>query len=191
MEGSYNVYVCGVGGQGIGFLAEAMARAADHAGIPVRGCDTHGLAQRGGMVSSFLRLGPAAHSPIVRPGEAGLVVALERTEALRAAREWLAPGGDLVWYDSLWQPLPVRLGEEAAVEAREVEEACAALGARLHRLTPGRLADPRMQNAAALGEVARKGLLPGVGMGHFREALADLMEGKALEENLALLESPA
>ena len=77
MSESYDIYMTGVGGQGIGLLAEALARAVDRAGLSVRGCDTHGLAQRGGIVSSHLRIGASAHSPLVSPGRADLVIALE------------------------------------------------------------------------------------------------------------------
>ncbi|MBW2538534.1 MAG: 2-oxoacid:acceptor oxidoreductase family protein, partial [Deltaproteobacteria bacterium] len=52
---SFNVYMTGVGGQGIGLLSEILLRAADHAGHTVKGVDTHGLAQRGGIVVSSLR----------------------------------------------------------------------------------------------------------------------------------------
>jgi indolepyruvate ferredoxin oxidoreductase beta subunit len=48
MSEKINMYLCGVGGQGIGLLSEAVLRAYDHADYPVRGVDTHGLAQRGG-----------------------------------------------------------------------------------------------------------------------------------------------
>ncbi|MCU0237509.1 MAG: 2-oxoacid:acceptor oxidoreductase family protein, partial [Acidobacteria bacterium] len=48
----FDIFVIGVGGQGIGLLSETLVRAADHAGMPVKGVDTHGLAQRGGIVAS-------------------------------------------------------------------------------------------------------------------------------------------
>ena len=73
----FNIYLTGVGGQGIGLLIEILLRAADHAGFPVKGVDTHGLAQRGGIVVSQIRIGEEAHSPLIRQGEADLVVALE------------------------------------------------------------------------------------------------------------------
>jgi len=72
MKGTFNIFMAGVGGQGIGLLAELMARAADYAGWKVRACDTHGLAQRGGMVTSHLRLGDS-NSPLVPDGRADLV----------------------------------------------------------------------------------------------------------------------
>ncbi|MGO8694683.1 MAG: 2-oxoacid:acceptor oxidoreductase family protein [Rectinemataceae bacterium] len=188
MSESYDIYMTGVGGQGIGLLAEALARAVDRAGLSVRGCDTHGLAQRGGIVSSHLRIGASAHSPLVSPGRADLVIALERHEALRAARSYLRPGGTLVWYDASWQPLGVRLGLAAEVGREEVEAECVSRGAASHRVLREDLADPRMQNTAILGELAARGLPPGVQAEHFRAALADLMDGAGLERNLRILD---
>ena len=48
----FNIYLTGVGGQGIGLISEILLRAADYAGFNVKSVDTHGLAQRGGIVVS-------------------------------------------------------------------------------------------------------------------------------------------
>ncbi len=184
----FDVFLIGVGGQGIGLLSEALIRAADAAGLTVRGVDTHGLAQRGGVVSSHLRLGPAAHSPLVSPGGAHLVVALERHEALRGLTEWAAPGGTLVYYDAVWQPLAVRLGQAAAVEAEAVLRECGRRGVRGVRVGVDDLPDPRMQNVAVLAEIARQELLPGVARSYYRQALGELLGGAARDANLALFD---
>jgi hypothetical protein len=63
-----NIHLCGVGGQGIGLLSEAVLRAYDHAGYPLRAVDTHGLAQRGGIVRSHIRVGEGVFSPLNEPG---------------------------------------------------------------------------------------------------------------------------
>ena len=86
---AFNIYLCGVGGQGIGMLSEILLRAADYAGHPVKGVDTHGLAQRGGIVISHLRLGPGVHSPLTLENGADLVIALEKHEALRGVQDAL------------------------------------------------------------------------------------------------------
>jgi indolepyruvate ferredoxin oxidoreductase, beta subunit len=54
---SFNIYLCGVGGQGIGLLCEILLRAADYAGYTAKAVDTHGLAQRGGMLAHLDRAG--------------------------------------------------------------------------------------------------------------------------------------
>ncbi len=179
----FNIYLIGVGGQGIGLLSEIILRAADHAGHPVRAVDTHGLAQRGGSVVSQVRLGAGAHSPLIRAGEAHLVVALERHEALRAVARMARPGGTLVYYDTVWQPLPVRLGHDGEVTAAAVGEAC-----RRRRVFPFRvrvddLPDARMQNMAVLACIHRRELIPGLGEDHYLSAMKDLMAGDMLARN--------
>ena len=184
----YNIYLTGVGGQGIGLLSEALLRAADHAGHAVKAVDTHGLAQRGGIVVSQIRLGEDVYTPLIAAGEADLVVALERHEALRAAIGHLRAGGTLLWYDALWQPLDVRLGTCPAIERADVEKHCAAHAIRAEPVVLSDLSDARMQNMALLGRLARLRLVPEVGAEHYRQALADLMEGAMLEQNLSLFE---
>ncbi|MBP7095105.1 MAG: 2-oxoacid:acceptor oxidoreductase family protein [Spirochaetia bacterium] len=187
MIGNFDIYIAGVGGQGIGLLSEALIRALDHAGLEVKGCDTHGLAQRGGSVSSHVRVGAGAHSPLVSEGSADLVVALERHEAVSAGRKYLKEGGVLLWFDASWQPLDVRLGKEGAATEEDVEEAASLRKGRALRVDGEGLPDPRMQNVAILAAVCRRGLVPGLSLQHARAALSDLMAGGALEANLALL----
>lgn len=181
-----DVYISGVGGQGIGLLSELLIRAADYAGLAAAGTDTHGLAQRGGIVASHLRVGTGLRSPLIPAGGAGLAIALERTEALRALGSMLAPGGTLLFYDAAWQPLPVRLGTEAAVGPGEVERAAAAKGCPCHRVFVEGLEDARTQNIALAAALARLGLIEGVGRAECERALADLLDGPLLDRNLAL-----
>ena len=186
-KGKFDIYIIGVGGQGVGLLSETLIRAADHAGLPVKGVDTHGLAQRGGMVVSHVRIGAGANSPLVMPGMADMVVALERHEALRGMNLYLADGGTLVYYDTVWQPLNVRLKKEPMVEDAVIAKECQARNIREIRVFRSGLEDPRMQNVAVLGEICRRDLVPGVNAGHVEAALDDLLAGPVLEKNLALL----
>lgn len=178
----------GVGGQGIGLFSEVLIRAADAAGLAVVGCDTHGLAQRGGTVVSHLRIGAGAHSPLVAEGAADLVLALERHEALRAMRSMLRDSGTLAWYDASWQPLDVRLGWAREVSRKDIEGEAARRGIASHRVHVLELEDPRMQNVAVLAEAARAALVPGLSPSHYRQAMGDLMEGAALDMNIALFD---
>lgn len=180
----FNVFLSGVGGQGIGLLSEVLGRACLEAGHVVHGCDTHGIAQRGGIVTSHLRLGEAAFTPRVPEGEAHLVVSLERLEALRAARGMLRQGGALVYYDAVYQPMAVRMGQAAYPDASEVDAAAKARGGAAHRVALEGLADPRMQNVALLGAVAAKGLVPGVDRALLEAALRLAVPAAALQANL-------
>ncbi len=185
---SFNIYLAGVGGQGIGLLSEIILRAGDHAGLPVKGVDTHGLAQRGGIVKSQIRIGRDVHSPLIPDGEANLVLALERHEALRALNLALKDGGTLVYYNAVWQPLDVRLGR-----ADEVAETTLAEEARLRNISVFKVFDPiltdaRMQNMVMLAVIAGNDLVSGVGPDHYRQAMEDLMTGTMLYRNQALFE---
>lgn len=182
----FNIYMAGVGGQGIGLLAEILARAADYAGLPVRGCDTHGLAQRGGMVTSHLRLGQS-WSPLIPDGEADLVIALERYEAVRAADTMLKTAGTMIWYDTSLQPLDVRLGEVGALDSDAIAQVAEARQIRAIRVCQDDLPDARMQNIALVAGILVHDLIPGLGKAQVRKAMKDLMAGAILEANLALL----
>lgn len=182
----FNIHLCGVGGQGIGLLSEIILRAADHAGHAAKAVDTHGLAQRCGIVVSQIRLGASAHSPLIPAGEADLAIGLERHEALRAMQTALRDGGTLVYYDTVLQPLPVRLGTAAEVSAQDVARAAAARSITVHAVTRPDIKDPRMQNVAVLSAVNRLGLIPGVEAEHYERAMDDLLKGAALEANLGL-----
>jgi indolepyruvate ferredoxin oxidoreductase, beta subunit len=185
---AFNIYMAGVGGQGIGLLSEVLLRAADHAGYPVKAVDTHGLAQRGGIVVSHLRIGSAVFSPLVPAHSADLAVALERHEALRALNTAVKDGGVMVYYDTVWQPLDVRLKRAAQVESETIAELCNQRGIALHRVHKPDLSDARMQNVVVLAHIARHGLIEGLTAVHFRKAMEDLMQASLLEKNKVLFD---
>ena len=77
-----DIVIVGVGGQGVILISDVLGRAAVKAGMPVRGAETHGMAQRGGSVINHTRLG-CRFSPMVPTGGADVLLALEPAEALR------------------------------------------------------------------------------------------------------------
>jgi len=81
----HNILFAGVGGQGVLLAAELTALAALRMGFDVKQTEVHGVSQRGGSVECHVRFGPRVWSPMVTPGEADLVVGLEKLEALRFA----------------------------------------------------------------------------------------------------------
>ncbi len=92
-----NLIFAGVGGQGVLLIAELTAETALRAGHDVKQTEVHGVSQRGGSVESHVRFGAEIHSPLVTPGEADVVVGLEKLEALRFAHALrAAPSGILL-----------------------------------------------------------------------------------------------
>jgi indolepyruvate ferredoxin oxidoreductase, beta subunit len=185
----FNIYLCGVGGQGIGLLSEILLRAVDYASFQAKAVDTHGLAQRGGVVISHLRFGDAVYSPMVPAGQADLVVALERHEALRGAETALKAGGTLIYYNTVLQPLGVRLGKDREVSEEAIQKYCDTANMKVIKVKNDELSDPKMQNIAVLAQINKQGLLPEVSEEHYLQAMDDLMTGNMLETNLQLFNS--
>jgi indolepyruvate ferredoxin oxidoreductase beta subunit len=187
----FNIYLTGVGGQGIGLLSEVLMRAADHAGLPVQAVDTHGLAQRGGIVISNIRVGSSVYSPLIATGEADLVVALECHEALRSMNAFLKDTGTLIYYDTGWQPAEVRLNQAPAVTPEIIKDECERRKIKAVIVHKKDLTDVRMQNTVVLAQIAAARLVPGIDIAHYRAAYQDLLRGSALEQNLALFDAEA
>lgn len=185
----FNIYLSGVGGQGIGLLSEIILRAADHAGYTVKAVDTHGLAQRGGIVVSQIRMGRQVHTPLVSTNTADLVVSLERHEALRALNRAARDSGTLIYYNTVWQPLDVRLGAVAEITGDTIQSQCKARKIRLIEVFEPDLPDTRMQNIALLSHIHRERLIPDIDLENYRQAMEDLMAGGMLEANMKLFES--
>jgi indolepyruvate ferredoxin oxidoreductase, beta subunit len=185
---SINIYLTGVGGQGIGLLSELLTRCCEEAGYPVRGCDTHGLAQRGGTVVSHLRIGEGVFTPRVPEGEADIIVSLERLEALRAAQNMMKPGGAIVYYDAVYQPIDVRSGKGEYPSNAQLESLAEKRKGRIFRVFVADLPDSRMQNIALMAKIIASGLIPGITPEIANQTLADVVPQRALEANLALFE---
>lgn len=81
----YNLLFAGVGGQGSLLGAEITSIAATLAKFDVKQTEVHGVSQRGGSVETHVRFGEKVFSPTVTPGEADMVIGLEKLEALRFA----------------------------------------------------------------------------------------------------------
>jgi len=182
----FNIYLTGVGGQGIGLLSEVLMRAADHAGLQVQAVDTHGLAQRGGIVISNIRVGENIHSPLIGRGAADMIVALECQEALRGMNDFLKDAGTLVYYNTSWQPIEVRLNQAPPVTPEIIAAESQRRKIRSVVVFKEGLTDVRMQNTVVLAKIAADGLVPGIASEHYRAAFDDLLAGSVLKKNLTL-----
>ena len=186
MSKNLNIYMIGVGGQGIGLLSEVLIRAFDYAGINVLGVDTHGLAQRGGTVQSHLRAGDNIFSPLIRKNTADIAIALERTEALRAVQNYLKPKGKLIYYNTSWQTLDVRLENVKETKKEEIIDSAEKIEAEVIEVYKEDLEDARMQNVVLLAEIVNNDIFKELKKENYIEALKDLMDGEKLENNLKL-----
>lgn len=105
----FNIVIAGVGGQGVLLASKVLAESALASGMDVKQNEVHGMAQRGGSVISFVRIGKKVHSPVVMPGTADILISFEPLEALRYLH-YLRPDGRLVYNRAAINPSTVASG---------------------------------------------------------------------------------
>ena len=110
-----NVMVVGVGGQGTLLTSRIIGKTALNAGYDVKLSEVHGMAQRGGSVVTFVRFGEKVSEPVVEEGNADILIAFERLEALRYAH-FLKKDGVIIVNDCRIDPMTVVIGANSYPE---------------------------------------------------------------------------
>ncbi len=108
--GIKNILIVGVGGQGTLLTSRIIAQVAVQLGYDVKVSEVHGMAQRGGSVVSQVRYGEKVYSPIIKKGDADIILAFEKIEAARWL-DYLKPNGKVIINDERVDPLPVMSGK--------------------------------------------------------------------------------
>ena len=106
---SKNIMIVGVGGQGTMLTSRILGKLAVGAGYDVKLSEVHGMAQRGGSVVTFVRYGEQVAEPIVEEGQADVLIAFEKLEALRYLH-FLKKDGVVVVNDWRIDPITVVTG---------------------------------------------------------------------------------
>ena len=106
-----DLLVTGVGGQGVILASDIISEAALAAGYDVKKTDTLGMAQRGGSVISHVRIAPRVWSPLIKEGEADILLAFEKLEAARWGY-YLRPGGVAIINNQAIPPLSISRGKD-------------------------------------------------------------------------------
>lgn len=109
MTAQKNIMIVGVGGQGTLLASRILGNVIIAQGFDVKVSEVHGMSQRGGSVVTYVKYGAAVSSPIIDRGEADLILAFERLEALRAL-PYLKQGGRIIVNDRAVNPMPVITG---------------------------------------------------------------------------------
>lgn len=105
-----NIMLVGVGGQGTLLASRILGNVAMKKGYDVKVSEVHGMSQRGGSVVTYVKMGEKVYSPLIEKGEADIIIAFEKLEALRWV-EYLKKGGTLVINDQEINPMPVIIGK--------------------------------------------------------------------------------
>ncbi|MCD6379940.1 indolepyruvate oxidoreductase subunit beta [bacterium] len=95
-NGTTNILIVGVGGQGVLLASEILTEVSKSNGFDAKKSEVHGMSQRGGVVSSHVRFGKKVFSPLIPKGEADVVLAFELAEGLRWAHQCKTNGVTIV-----------------------------------------------------------------------------------------------
>jgi indolepyruvate ferredoxin oxidoreductase beta subunit len=109
MKESINFLLAGVGGQGTILASDVLVNVGLAAGYQAKQAEVHGMSQRGGSVTSFVRWGEVVYSPLVGTGEVDVLLAFEKLEALRSLDQ-LRPGAVALINNQVIEPLTVITG---------------------------------------------------------------------------------
>ncbi len=104
-----NIMIVGVGGQGTLLTSRILGGIIQAAGYDVKLSEVHGMAQRGGSVVTYVRYGDKVYEPIVEEGQADVLIAFEKLEAMRYAH-YLKKDGVLIVNDQRMDPMTVLTG---------------------------------------------------------------------------------
>jgi len=105
-----SILLAGVGGQGILRASDILCHAFMMTGLDVKKSEVHGMAQRGGCVTSHVRYGSKVYSPIAKKGDVDILVAFEKLETLRYL-DYVKANGVIIINEEEIYPPSVNLGD--------------------------------------------------------------------------------
>lgn len=105
-----NIMIVGVGGQGTLLASRVLGNVAIKKGYDVKVSEVHGMAQRGGSVVTYVRMGKKVYSPIIEKGEADVLISFEQLEGVRWI-DYLKKDGRLIINTQKIDPMPVIIGK--------------------------------------------------------------------------------
>ncbi|MCM2271352.1 MAG: indolepyruvate oxidoreductase subunit beta [candidate division Zixibacteria bacterium] len=153
MTKTMNILIVGVGGQGVLLASEILSEAAMNAGYDVKKSEIHGMSQRGGVVSSHVRIGPVVYSPTIGEGQVDVLMAFEQAEGFRAVN-WLKRDGIAILSRTSLIPAIVtgskqyHYPEDAVADMGKIVKKV--IGVEADKIA-GELGNPRLVNTILLG----------------------------------------
>ncbi len=181
-----NIMIVGVGGQGTLLTSRILGNLAVRGGYDVKLSEVHGMAQRGGSVVTFVRYGEQVAEPIVEAGQADVLIAFERLEALRYLH-FLKEDGVVIVNDWRIDPITVVTGAAAYPEG-VLDTLCAARKTIVVEAmkTAKELGVPKSFNVVVLGAAAR---YVGFGREDWLKVIEETVPPKTVEVNLKAFEA--
>lgn len=186
-----NIVIAGVGGQGIVLCSKLLSAAATRQGAQVRSAETIGMAQKGGSVTSFLRISQNndLYSPLFPKHTADLLIAFEPSEAVRNIN-YLKKGGTAVVNTHPTMPVTAAL-TGGSYSPQAMTDHLKSIDINLLSAdfaeTALKLGSPRVMNMLILAAAVRSGCIDGIDMNIIEEVMTATVKPQFVEMNLNAL----
>ena len=176
---SLNIFICGVGGQGLVLLTTVIGNACAKSGINVVTGEMYGLSQRSGAVSVHLRIGEDVFSPLIPYGEADILLSLEAIETLRYI-EYLKKDGVVLMNKRIMHP-PIETSQ-LLVEKDSKYLTLEEIASKLRNWTPNIAIVDALKNARESGNVRTENT---VFLGCLSALVAFPVDEKAIKKSIS------
>ena len=183
-----NVFLSGVGGQGTILASNILGQVLLDAGYDVKKAEVHGMAQRGGDVTTHFRFGRKVYSPLIREGEVDYLISFELLEALRYIN-WVKPEGKVLLNKHRILPPAVNLGKMEYPD--NIEETFRRHFGDNVRVVPGRdiakeLGNLQVANVVLLGALST--FFPALESGRWTDVIKSILPEKLHAINVRAFE---
>jgi indolepyruvate ferredoxin oxidoreductase beta subunit len=179
-----NIFLCGVGGQGTILASNILCEVFLGQGFDVKKAEVHGMAQRGGDVTTHFRFGKKVYSPLIKYGDVDFLIAFEMLEAGRYIN-WLKADGRVIINKQEIPPPAVSSGKVAYPEdiERLYKKYFKGNVWLIHGLDMAReLGNIQAANVILIG--AASNFFPHVSVGAWTAAIEKLMDAKYQKLNI-------
>ena len=185
-----NILIAGVGGQGTILASRILSRVAVLEGHKVLIGELFGSAQRGGPVTSHVRIGEGIYSSLIPEREADILLGFEPVETLRRSN-YVKPDGVIISNTKQMPPSEVKTGKKEYPSLEKARELLSKIASRVHFIDASDIAmaagSMRSTNIVMLGSLAASGLVP-FKKESFIEAIKVSVPKKTIEANLVAFE---
>lgn len=186
MNSTMNFMIVGVGGQGSLLASRVLGTVARLKNYDVKVSEVHGMAQRGGSVVTYVKMGDKVYSPIIEEDQADVIIAFEQLEGLRWIN-YLKKSGTMIVNEQIIKPVSVSIGKavypsEIIEKIKRVRESVISLDAKKIAMECGTV---KAVNIVMMGVAAK---YSGIEKDIWIEAIKQNVPGKVLEINLNAFE---
>jgi indolepyruvate ferredoxin oxidoreductase beta subunit len=181
-----DVVFTGVGGQGVVVLSDIFCEAAMLDGFDVAKAEVHGMAQRGGSISAYVKVSDKIISPLIEQGKADLILGFEILEATRTL-PMLKPHGTVIVNTKYIPPASVLQGKAPPVKTNDLITLLQKKAKAVYQIDGTGIAQKignlLVVNTVLLGAVSALSENP-IKQESFKQAMINRLKGKYVDLNL-------